>query len=160
KEAQDRSNRLTRQLIRLNRELEQNLMARSSDIVQIRNALVLSLAKLVESRETETGPHLRRLQRYAQTVARPPAKLPAFADHIDGGFIEMIGCCVPLQDIGKVGLPDHILLKPGKLDPEERMIMQSHTLIGAETLQSVARQHGASVGFLHMAIDIARHHHE
>jgi response regulator RpfG family c-di-GMP phosphodiesterase len=160
KDAQDRSDRLTRQLINLNRELEQNLTARGSDIVQIRNALILSLAKLVEHRDSETGVHLMRLQRYAQCLANAAAKLPAFAAQIDAGFIEMIGCCAPLHDIGKVGLPDHILLKPGKLDSEERIIMQSHTLIAADTLQAVVREHGAAVGFLHMAIDIARHHHE
>jgi HD-GYP domain-containing protein (c-di-GMP phosphodiesterase class II) len=59
-----------------------------------------------------------------------------------------------------VGLPDHILLKPGKLDQDERIIMQQHTVIGAETLHDVAKQHGQSLAFLQMAIDIVRHHHE
>ena len=56
----------------------------------------------------------------------------------------MLACCAPLHDIGKIGLPDHILLKPGKLDPDERLLMQSHTVIGAETLQEVAKKHGIS----------------
>jgi HD-GYP domain-containing protein (c-di-GMP phosphodiesterase class II) len=69
-------------------------------------------------------------------------------------------CCAPLHDIGKVGLPDHILLKEGRLDPEERIIMHSHTIIGADTLKDVAKEHGTALGFLQMAIDVARHHHE
>jgi putative two-component system response regulator len=67
---------------------------------------------------------------------------------------------VPLHDVGKVTLPDYVLNKPGKLDPDERRLMQAHTVIGAETLADVARQHGFALPFLQMAIDIARHHHE
>jgi putative two-component system response regulator len=72
----------------------------------------------------------------------------------------MLERCVLLHDIGKVAIPDHILLKPGKLDAEERSIMESHTVLGANLLEAVARQHGASVAFLNMAIDVVRHHHE
>jgi HD-GYP domain-containing protein (c-di-GMP phosphodiesterase class II) len=72
----------------------------------------------------------------------------------------MLECCAPLHDIGKVGLPDHILLKPGKLTADERILMQTHTTIGADTLQNVAKQHPFAAAFLQMAIDIARHHHE
>ena len=86
--------------------------------------------------------------------------MPNFAGQIDENFIQMLECCAPLHDIGKVGLPDHILLKPGKLDQEERLLMQTHTVIGAETLKEVARQHGSSLAFLQTAIDIVRHHHE
>jgi len=86
--------------------------------------------------------------------------MPLFANQIDGPFIEMLECCAPLHDIGKVGLPDHILLKPGKLSAEERILMQAHTTIGAETLKDVSKQHGSALVFLQMAIDITRHHHE
>src|SRR5262249_42588175 len=74
--------------------------------------------------------------------------------------IQMLECCVPLHDIGKVGLPDHVLQKPGRLDPDELLIMQSHTAMGAETLKKVAKRHGSALVFLQTAIDIARHHHE
>lgn len=160
KDAQDRSDLLNRHLLTVNTELERNLTARDSDVVHIRNALVLALAKMVERRSIETGTHLLRVQRYCRVLAEEAAKLPSFAGQIDPQFIQMVECCAPLHDIGKVGLPDHILLKPGKLDPEERVLMQAHTIIGAETLQEVAQRHGRAVAFLQMAIDIARHHHE
>ena len=72
----------------------------------------------------------------------------------------MLEDCAPLHDIGKAALPDHVLNKPGPLDPQERVIMQAHTTIGADTLREVARRHPFATAFLHMAIDIARHHHE
>ncbi len=160
KEAQDRSDRLNRNLLAVNAELEGNLDARDSDLVQARNALVLALAKMVEYRDFETGAHLQRLQRYCGTLTREAIKIPHFAGQVDENFIQMLECCAPLHDIGNVGLPDHIIRKPGKLTSEERIIMQTHTTIGADTLTEVARQHGFALAFLHTAIDIVRHHHE
>jgi response regulator RpfG family c-di-GMP phosphodiesterase len=160
KDAQDRSDFLNRNLLTVNHELEQNLTARDSDLVHARNALVLALAELAAYRDAETGAHLLRLQRYSRALAEEAVDYPGFAGQIDGNFIHMLECCAPLHDIGKVGLPDHILLKPGKLDTNERIIMQTHTTIGADTLQKVAKQHGSAVAFLQMAIEIARHHHE
>jgi response regulator RpfG family c-di-GMP phosphodiesterase len=158
--AQERTDVLNRQLLAVNRELERHLNARDSDLVQARNALVLALAKLAEYRDTDTGAHLLRLQSFSRRLAEAAARLPAFAGQIDANFIEMLACCAPLHDIGKVGLPDHILLKPGRLDPAERAVMQTHTVIGADTLREVARQHGFALVFLQTATDIARHHHE
>jgi len=158
--AQDRSDLLTQHLLAVNRELEENLGARDSDLVHARNALVLGLAKLVECRASETEAHLLRVGRYCRCLAQKTASSPAFAGQIDANFIELLECCAPLHDIGKVGLPDHILLKPGKLDDSEHIMMQSHTIIGAETLMAVAKRHGSALAFLHMAADIARHHHE
>jgi response regulator RpfG family c-di-GMP phosphodiesterase len=160
KDAQDRSELLTRHLLAINGQLEQNLNARDSDLVHARNALVLALAKLVEHRDVETGAHLVRLQGYCRVLAEEAAGCPTFAKQINQHFVETLVCCAPLHDIGKVGLPDHILLKPGKLTPEERVLMQAHTVIGADTLREVAKQTPFAVGFLQMAIDICRHHHE
>jgi response regulator RpfG family c-di-GMP phosphodiesterase/serine/threonine protein kinase len=160
KDAQDRSDLLNRHMLEVNAELERNLTARDSDLVHARNALVLALAELVSCRDTETGAHLTRLQRYCRCLSEEAASFAGFADQIDANFIQMLECCAPLHDIGKVGLPDHILLKSGKLDSEERILMQTHTTIGADTLKKVASQHGFSSAFLQMAGDIARHHHE
>ena len=80
---------------------------------------------------------------------------------ITGEFIDALTACVPLYDIGKVGLPDHILMKPGKFTAEERMLMEAHTTVGAETIAEVIKETGGgAAGFLQMASDIARHHHE
>jgi len=160
KEAQDRSATLNCHLLAVNSELERNLNARDSDLVHARNALVLALAKLVEHRDTETGAHLMRIQSYCRCLAEEAARSPAFGEEINAPFIDMLECCAPLHDIGKVGLPDHILLKPGKLTPDERVLMQMHTVIGADTLQEVAKKHGFALAFLEMAADIARNHHE
>jgi response regulator RpfG family c-di-GMP phosphodiesterase len=159
KDAQDRNDNLNRHLLTVNHELEQSLRARQSDIIESRNALVLALAKLVERRASETGAHLMRMQGYVRALGEEAART-AFADRIDTNFVELLECCVPLHDIGKVGIPDHILLKPGKLDGDEKILMQTHTVMGAETLQEVARSHPSAMAFLQMAIDIARHHHE
>jgi response regulator RpfG family c-di-GMP phosphodiesterase len=160
KDAQDRAALLNRHLLTVNAELERNLDNRDSDLVSSRNALVLALAKLVEHRDNEGNSHLYRLQHYCRTLAEQAAAMPLFANQIDGHFVEMLECCAPLHDIGKVGLPDHILLKPGKLMPDERILMQAHTTIGSDTLREVARQNGTALAFLQMAIDITRHHHE
>jgi response regulator RpfG family c-di-GMP phosphodiesterase/serine/threonine protein kinase len=160
KDAQDRSDVLNRDLLTLNAELEQAVEARDGELIRARNGLVLALAKLVEHRSAETGSHLLRLQRYCRVLAEEVATLPAFASLLDANFIRTLEDCAPLHDIGKAALPDHILNKPGPLDNSERLHMQAHTTIGADTLRAVARQHPFATGFLNMAIDIARSHHE
>jgi response regulator RpfG family c-di-GMP phosphodiesterase len=160
KDAQDHSDLLNRHLLQINSEVEGNLLARDSDLIHARNALVLALAKLVEQRDSETGAHLLRVQLFSRCLAEQAAMLPGFAAQIDRRFIEMVVCCAPLHDIGKVALPDHILMKPGKLTADERLMMQAHTTIGADTLAEVEHQHGGAVAFLQTAIEIARHHHE
>ena len=160
KDAQDGSDQLNRHLLTLNQELERSLSARDSDLVESRNALVLALARLVGSRNGDSGGRLVRLQRYCRCLAEAAAGCATFAGQIDGNFIEMLACCAPLHDIGKTALPDHILLKPGKLDSEERLLMQTHTVFGSDKLEEVAQQHGVGLAFLTMASSIARHHHE
>jgi response regulator RpfG family c-di-GMP phosphodiesterase/tRNA A-37 threonylcarbamoyl transferase component Bud32 len=160
KEAQDRADLLNQRLLSVNVELESNLSQRDGDLAEVRNALVLALAKLVEQRENEGPGHLLRLQRYCRALGEAAARVPAFAGQVDARFLDLLVCCAPLHDIGKVQLPDHILLKPGKLAPEERILMQAHTTLGADTLRAVAKEQGSALAFLRMAIDIARHHHE
>jgi len=160
KSAQDRSDLLMHLMMTMNHEMDKTLHARNSDLVHARNALVLALAEMVAYRDTESGAHLMRLQHYSRLLATEAAKSPGLAGQIDANFIELLECCAPLHDIGKVGLPDYILLKPGKLAPDERVIMQTHTTMGAAVLQKVARQHSFAATFLQMAVDIARHHHE
>jgi putative two-component system response regulator len=161
KDAQDRSDLLNRHLLAVNQQLEQNLGARDSDLVQVRNALVQALTQLVLCRDIESKAHLQRLQHYCRCLAAETARMPAFAQQIDATFIRTLEGCAPLHDIGKVGLPDHILLKPGKLDDNERVLMQTHTLIGSNLVKEVFDQQPCStLAFLQMASDICRYHHE
>lgn len=160
KDAQDRSDMLNRNLLAVNAEMEKTVQDRDVEIIHARNGLVLALAKLVEHRSAETGPHLMRLQRYSRILAEEAAKQPAFAPLIDANFIRTLVDTAPLHDIGKAAIPDGVLNKPGPLTDEERAIMQTHTTIGADTLREVARRHPFSTGFLQMAIDIAQYHHE
>ncbi|QVL30562.1 response regulator [Telmatocola sphagniphila] len=160
KQAQDRSDLLNHRLSGVNYELEKALGLKDEHLISARNGLVLALAKLVEYRSLETGTHLLRLQKFCRALGDEAKKMSEFNLVVDENFVQTLVACVPLHDIGKVALADHILLKPGKLTDEERIQMQSHTIVGAQTLQSVAAEYGFAAGFLQMAIDIARYHHE
>jgi response regulator RpfG family c-di-GMP phosphodiesterase len=160
KDAQDRSASLQHRLMAGNQELEKSLASLDGDLLQTRNALVLALGKLAELRVSEDGQRLVRLQHYVRALAEETARSSPYTDQISPSFIDLLVCCVPLHDIGKVGLPDHIVLKPGKLDADERLLMQAHTSLGAETLEKAGGAHEANLPFLRTAIEIARHHHE
>jgi response regulator RpfG family c-di-GMP phosphodiesterase len=160
KDAQDRTDLLTRHLVTLTGELERSVSAKDGELVHARGAMVLALAKLVEARSAETGAHLVRLQRYSRVLAEAAAAHPAYAGRLDGYFVRALEDCAPLHDIGKAAVPDHVLNKPGRLDPHERLLMEAHTTAGAETLQEVARRYRFATGFLQMAADVARSHHE
>jgi putative two-component system response regulator len=127
--------------------------------METREVAIFALAKLADSRDPETGDHLERVRSYSHVLARQLAKNPAFAPIIDAEFIRLIYLTSPLHDIGKVGIPDSVLLKPGRLSDHEFEIMKSHTTIGEETL-GAALEKFPGVRFLEMARDIAATHHE
>jgi response regulator RpfG family c-di-GMP phosphodiesterase len=160
KEAQDRADLLTQELLRTNQQLESSLAARTQDVRLAQDALLFAMAKMAESRDGETPGHLQRLQRYVRCLAQQAAVAENWAGVVDHAFLEQLERCTPLHDIGKIGLPDHVLLKPGPLDPEERELMKTHTLIGDRILEALGREHGQSLGFLGTATAIVRHHHE
>ncbi len=160
KDAQDRSDSLAQSLLGLNQQLEQNLRARDSDLVDARNALTLAVAELVAYRGVESTAHLTRIQQYVRILAQEASRAPFFAGKIDQGFIQLLEGTAPLHDLGMIGLPEYVFQKPGKLSDDERVLMRSHTTIGADILTKVARNHGFAAAFLQMAIDITRHHHE
>ena len=125
-----------------------------------RNALIFGLAKLADYRDTDTGAHLERIGRYAGLLAgalraRDPHAYPEITD----AWIERLALASSLHDIGKVGIPDRILLKPGRLTDEERSVMETHALIGADTLIAIRQKLGADP-FIDMGIEIALQHHE
>ncbi|HMC88669.1 MAG TPA: protein kinase, partial [Gemmataceae bacterium] len=160
KESEDRADHVAGHYLALQQQLEQTQRLRDADQAQAQDVLIFALAKMAEQRGLETRQHLLRMQHYVRALAEEAMHLPPFSGRLDGSLVRMLERCVLLHDIGKVAIPDHILLKEGKLEPEERSVMESHTTIGADILVAVARQHGASSAFLQMATDIARYHHE
>ena len=160
KDAQDRSDLLSRQLAASNAELERALNARAGELVHARGAMVLAMARLVEQRSTETGAHLIRLQRYCRVLGEVASGLPAFRDRLDPVFVHSVEDAAPLHDIGKVAVPDSVLNKPGQLTAEEKVLMQAHTTIGADTLAEVSARYAFATGFFATAVEIARSHHE
>jgi len=124
-----------------------------------RDITILALAKLAESRDRETGNHLERVRSYCRILARQLQSQPQFRDTIDDEYIRLIYDTSPLHDIGKVAIPDAILLKPGQLTKAEFEIMKTHTTHGARTL-SAAMAEFPNARFLQMAHDIALSHHE
>jgi len=127
--------------------------------LEMRDVVIFALATLAESRDPETGLHLKRVQTYVSLLSQALVDVPRFRDQIDANFIELIHKTSPLHDIGKVAIPDYILLKPGRLDDAEFEIMKSHSAEGAATLDA-ALQQCPGAGYLHMARDIAGAHHE
>jgi putative two-component system response regulator len=160
KDAQDRIDQLTGHLLLTNRQLEQSLQARVADVRQAQDALLFAMARLAELRDGESAGHLRRLQRYARCLVERAAAAPPWTGLVDAHFLEQLDRCVPLHDIGKIGLPDNILLKPGGLDPLERALVETHPLIGDRILEALGREHGQSLEFLGAARAIVRSHHE
>jgi len=133
-------------LVDHNRLLERRLAERSAQLRDSYRETILALVSAAEYRDTETGTHVKRISFYCRLLAS--------AMGMDREFVESISYASPMHDIGKIGIPDHILLKPGPLNPEESEIMKTHTLLGARILGK-----GQSP-YLKMAVDIALSHHE
>ena len=127
--------------------------------LETRQVTIFALAKLAESRDPETGTHLERVRNYTRMLAEALAKHPDTAGQINGEFIQTIYMTSPLHDIGKVGIPDRILLKPDRLNQSEFEMMKHHTSIGADTLYA-AMQMQPQAAFLKMAWQISLCHHE
>jgi len=140
------------QQIRVRHDLEKQ-------VEKSRDLTIFAVAKLAESRDPETGAHLERVRNYSRILAQHLADHGQFSPLITPQFVHLIYLTSPLHDIGKVGIPDSVLLKPAKLSEREMEIMRSHTVIGAATLDAAARQF-PGVQFVEMGRDIAIAHHE
>jgi putative two-component system response regulator len=158
-ENQLRFRELQAEVERHNRELQQLVRQQVQEITAAQMATIFALAKLAESRDKGTGRHLERVQALCRLLAvqmRADAKYP---NVITDDYVENIARASPLHDIGKVAIPDAILLKPGRLTDEEFAVMKAHTTFGADTLELVLEKHPANA-FVRMGIEIARSHHE
>ncbi|MEN6327747.1 MAG: HD domain-containing phosphohydrolase [Syntrophomonas sp.] len=142
-----------------NLHLQELVQEKVKEITDSQLATILALAKLAESRDDDTGDHLERVQAFAGILARQLSLMSNYSSIVTPEFSKNLFYACSLHDIGKVGIPDNILLKPGKLSLEEFEIMKTHASLGAETLESVYEKYPNNA-LIKMGIAIARHHHE
>lgn len=142
-----------------NKNLSDEVRAKIREISESQLAAIFAMSKLAESRDPETGEHLERMREYCRLLSEQLSRMPKYRSIIDRDFVENIYAASPLHDIGKVGIEDSVLLKPGPLTDEEWVLMKQHPIIGAETLREVDRQHPGNA-FIHTGIEIAEGHHE
>jgi putative two-component system response regulator len=140
--------------------LEQEVRRRTRQVEMIQDVTITAMASLAETRDNETGNHIRRTQTYVKLLAERLRTHPRFVDKLDDKSIELLHKSAPLHDIGKVGIPDSILLKPGRLTIEEFEIMKTHTTLGRDAIEHAEKQLGAEVPFLALAKEIAYSHQE
>jgi len=143
-----------------NHLLEAEVARRMRQNQIIQEVSIHALARLAETRDPETGNHLRRTQGYVRTLAEALQSHPRFTDYLEPNTIELLVRSAPLHDIGKVGIPDHILLKPGKLTADEWTIMQTHARLGHDAIERAEQDAEQPVEFLAIAKEIAHYHHE
>ncbi|MBK6999176.1 MAG: response regulator [Rhodoferax sp.] len=143
-----------------NKLLEHLVARRTAEVEAMQDATILAMASLAETRDNETGNHIRRTQHYMASLARQLQDHPRFCAELSNENITLLFKSAALHDIGKVGIPDRILLKPGKLDTDEFETMKLHTVYGRDTLLAVEHHLGTSSAFLRYAREIAYAHHE
>lgn len=140
--------------------LEREVQRRTQEVAAIQDVTIQAVTSLAETRDNETGNHIRRTQHYVGALADHLQHHPRFAATLDEETRRLLFKSAPLHDIGKVGIPDRILLKPGKLTPEEFETMKTHTSLGLEALQKAEERLGMDVPFLRLAKEIVYSHHE
>lgn len=145
-----------------NKTLEEKVLERTRELLATQNVTMLGLASLAETRDNETGDHIRRTQLYVRALAERLSTHSKFRHYLDDETVDLLYRSAPLHDIGKVGVPDSILLKPGKLTPEELDEMKKHTTYGRDAILMAEGGFGDNVdkSFLSLAREIAYSHHE
>ncbi len=140
--------------------LEAEINRRMKENLNIQNVSIRALAHLSETRDPETGEHIMRTQHFIKILAQNLQHHPRFKHVIDDSYINLVTRSAPLHDIGKVGIPDHILLKPGALTNEEWQVMKTHAELGAKAIEQAEKDVEQSLEFLSLAKEIAHWHHE
>ena len=143
-----------------NAYLESEVGKRTSEISAIQDVTILAMASLAETRDSDTGNHIRRTQHYVKILAERLKTHPRFGFFLSEQTINSLFKSAPLHDIGKVGIADRILLKPGRFTPEEFEIMKTHTTLGRDAIEHAEQQLGLKVEFLQLAKEIAYYHQE
>ena len=147
------------ELERYSKHLEEMVADKVREISEAQIATIFALVKHAESRDDETGAHIERTASFCRLLAEKARTLPQYSSYITDEYIATIYRASPLHDIGKVGISDLILLKPGKLTPEEFAIMKTHVEIGYQTLKNIDKRYQNNA-FIQMGLDITRYHHE
>jgi putative two-component system response regulator len=140
--------------------LETEVAKRTRELSAVQDVTIMAMASLAETRDSDTGNHIRRTQYYLKAMCQKLQNHPRFSDFLTDATIETLFKSAPLHDIGKVGIPDRILLKPGKFTPEEFEIMKSHTTLGRDAIARAEEQLHMKVDFLNFAKEIAYYHQE
>ena len=148
------------QLKETNRYLEDEVKKRTAELYEAQDLAMQALANLAETRDKDTGGHIRRTQLYVKLLAEQLAKTQKYQDEINPDVIEHMYKSAPLHDIGKVGISDAILLKPGKLTEDEYDLMKAHTTLGQSTINRSLMNAKNENSFLSYAAEIAGSHHE
>ncbi|MEZ8823174.1 HD domain-containing phosphohydrolase [Vibrio amylolyticus] len=143
----------------LTNKMLDSLQSSQDEVKRTRDVAILSLSALAESRDNETGAHILRTQEYIRVLANELSKSERYQQLLTPSYIELLYKSAPLHDVGKVGVPDSVLLKPGKLTDEEFEVMKQHPEIGAKALSMAEKQLGTS-SFLEIAKEISLSHHE
>lgn len=147
------------ELKKTNDSLQALVEAKVKEIADSQMATLVAISNLSEFRDDDTGRHVERTRTFCRILAEKLMENPRYAFHINNEFVRDIYHAAPLHDIGKIGIPDNILLKPGKLTPSEFEIMKTHTSIGAVTLQRVLNSYPNN-SFIEMGMAITKFHHE
>lgn len=142
-----------------NERLDYEVQKRTREIENTKNVMIRTLAALAETRDNDTGEHILRTQHYIKSLAKKAIQLGYFRDELSDEIIDIMYRCAPLHDIGKVGINDAILLKPGKLTPEEFEIMKTHTTLGYDVMLLAEKDLGETL-FIKYTKDIIISHHE
>lgn len=137
----------------------ENLKERTREVQNTQDVTIRALASLAETRDNETGQHIIRTQNYVKALAEDLQNHPEYGSELDDKTIDLLFKSAPLHDVGKVGIPDSILLKPGKLTDEEFDEMKKHAEYGRDSLRVAEAELGTN-SFLHLAGNIAYYHHE
>ena len=140
--------------------LEREVERRTEEVGALQDVTIMIMASLAEIRDNETGNHILRTQHYVKLLAERLVAHPRFTAVLTPRYISLLFKSAPLHDIGKVGIPDSILLKPGKLDVDEFEIMKTHTTLGLNAIVQAEQRLGVSMPFLEMAKEISHSHQE
>ena len=140
--------------------LEREVALRTLEVQAIQDVTIMAMTSLAETRNNETGNHIRRTQLYVKALAEHLRDHPRFAHLLTDRMIDLLYKSAPLHDIGKIGIPDAILLKPGKLTVQEFEVMKTHTTLGRNAIEEAERRLGMRVAFLSVSKEIAYSHQE